>query len=85
MAKLIVVSVKDSAVGVFSRPFFVPTVGLAVRSFTDEVNRAAEDNQVYRHPDDYVLFRLGSFDEETGIFENDVQSILCQGSLVKVR
>lgn len=67
--KLFVVSVKDNAAQMFGRPIFVPALGLANRQFSDEVNRAAEDNQYYKHPEDFDLYHLGVFDDETGLFE----------------
>lgn len=67
--KMIVVSIKDRAAHAFGRPFYVPSVGVAIRSFQDEVNRAAEDNQMFQHPDDFDLFDLGSFDDNSGCFE----------------
>ena len=67
--KMIVVSIKDRAADAFGRPFYVPSVGVAIRSFQDEVNRASDDNQMYQHSDDFDLFELGSFDDSTGTFE----------------
>lgn len=66
-----VVAVKDRAVDAFSRPFFVPTVPAATRSFSDEVNRQAQDNPMYAHPDDYDLYVLATFDENSGVFASD--------------
>lgn len=66
MAILEVVSVFDRAVGGYGRPFFVPSIGAAVRSFIDEVNRDAPDNPMHKHPDDYDLFHIGSFDDSIG-------------------
>lgn len=71
MAKLVVVAVRDKALEAFMRPFFVPARGMAARSFQDEVNRAADDNSMYKHPQDYDLYYLGSFDEESGVFTNN--------------
>lgn len=65
---LFVVSVKDRASDVFSRPFFVPHRNVAVRDFTDEVNRSASDNQLNKHPDDFDLYLLGQFDDASGAF-----------------
>ncbi|AXH75551.1 MAG: nonstructural protein [Microviridae sp.] len=65
-----VVSVYDRAADAFGRPIFVSSVGQAIRSFQDEVNRNASDNQMYGHPDDFDLYRLGSWDDSTGKFEN---------------
>lgn len=66
--KQVVVAVRDSAVDAYARPFFVPSTAVAVRSFRDEVNRA--ESPMHAHPGDYELFELGSFDEESGKFEN---------------
>lgn len=64
-----VCSVFDSATRLYGQPFYVSAVGGALRSFADEVNRAATDNQLYQHPEDFELFWLANYDDETGIFE----------------
>jgi len=65
---LYIVPVKDRAADVFNRPFFVPHRNVAVRDFTDEVNRAAPDNALHKHPDDFDLYLLGQFDDSNGAF-----------------
>lgn len=62
-----IVTVLDKALGAYSRPMCVPSVGIAVRSFTDEVNRQDSNNEMYKHPEDFVLYGIGEFDEETGV------------------
>lgn len=64
-----VMSVFDRASDTFGTPFFVVSVGAGHRSFRDEVNRKADDNQLYRHPEDFSLHRLGTFDDVSGVFE----------------
>jgi hypothetical protein len=71
-----VVCVKDRAAEVFNRPFFVPHRNVAVRDFTDEVNRSAADNQLNKHPDDFDLYLLGTYDDNTGSFSLDVPTVL---------
>lgn len=66
--KRAVCAVFDSAVQSYGQPFFVPAVGAALRSFVDEVNRKAPDNALNAHPEDFVLFHLADFDDETGEF-----------------
>lgn len=68
MPRINVFSVRDRIADVFGRPFFVPTVGQAIRSFGDALN-STDDNEMVKHPDDFDLFHLGEFDDETGIFE----------------
>lgn len=70
MSNLFVCSVFDSALGAYSRPFFVPSTGMAVRSFSDEVNRPGEDNPMFAHSEDFVLFQLAQFDDFDGTFDD---------------
>lgn len=80
----IIVAVRDAKADSFGRPFFVPTVGLGVRSFQDEVNRAAEDNAFYRHPEDFALYELGTYDDETAcLSSHSVPKLLIQADQVK--
>ena len=67
--KYVVVTVFDRAAGAYSRPAYVGAVGLAVRSFQDEVNRDAPDNELFKHPDDFDLYHLGHWDDVGGTFE----------------
>ncbi|UOF82846.1 DNA binding protein vP5 [Microviridae sp.] len=75
-----IVSVKDRAADVFNRPFFVPHRNVAIRDFTDEVNRSAADNHLNKHPDDFDLYLLGQFDDNTGTFiAEEGPSVLVRG------
>lgn len=70
-----VFAVFDTAAGVFSRPVFVQSTGMMLRSFSDEVNRSAEDNPMNRHSDDFALFHLGQFDDGVARFELFTQPV----------
>jgi len=63
--KLLVFSVYDAKAEAFMRPFFAPTRGLAIRSFRDGVNAGGEE-PLAKHPEDYTLYEVGSFDEGSG-------------------
>lgn len=63
-----VMSVRDVKASAYGRPIFTASVAAACRSFTDEVNRNHEENTMYYHPEDFALFHLGSYDDETGRF-----------------
>lgn len=60
----LVCAVFDSAVAAYMQPFFVPSKGVAVRSFTDEVCRSG--SPMAAHPEDYFLFVLGAYDDIQG-------------------
>ena len=84
--KYVVVSIKDRAADAFGRPAFVPSVGVAIRSFSDEVNRNDSENQMYAHPDDFDLFELASYDDSTGIVEMlDQPKLLILGKNAKTQ
>lgn len=62
----VIVAVYDSAAACYGRPVFSASLGLAVRSFTDEVNRVADENPMNKHSKDFVLFEIGSYDDGVG-------------------
>lgn len=64
----LVVSVRDSATGIFGQPWFVVARGQAIRAFTDEVNRKGADSDLARHPEDFELYVVAEFDEISGRF-----------------
>lgn len=61
--KLVVMAIRDAAVGSFMRPIFVQSIGQATRMFADEVNRKADDNLVHHHPEHFSLWHFGDFDD----------------------
>lgn len=65
---LSIVSIYDRVAKMYSRPAFVQSRGAAIRAFGDEVRRVDPNNEVNRHPGDYELQFLGTFDDDTGIF-----------------
>lgn len=76
-------AVFDHASGLFGSPFFVAAVGQAIRSFTDEVNRAAPDNALHAHPEDFDLHCLGQWDDQTGDCFQPDRRVLVRGKEVK--
>lgn len=61
--------VRDRALDAYGVPLFVASKGQAIRSFSDEVNREDASNSLHKHPEDYELFYLGEYDDETATFE----------------
>lgn len=65
-----IVCVFDEAVGCFGNPMAVVSLGAAIRQFQDEVNRQDENNLLFKHPEHFVLYQVGIFDDNEGRFEN---------------
>lgn len=59
-------TVLDAKSGGFHTPFFAPTDGHALRSFQELVT--APDTIPGKHPEDFSLHRIGSFNSETAEF-----------------
>lgn len=57
----------DTKVSAFGTPFFMTHVGHAVRAVVE----LAQDQSttVARYPNDFHLYELGAFDDQTGAFE----------------
>ena len=62
-------TIRDSAAALYGRPFYVQGPAVAVRSFTDEVNKAEPQNDLFNHPEDFELFELGTYNDATAVFE----------------
>lgn len=79
-----VFAVYDRQGEAYATPMFIPMTGQAVRSFTDQINKPAEDNPLYQHPDDFDLWCLGAYDTSTGLFTENSPHVVCLGKNVKL-
>ena len=73
--KLNIYSIYDTASGLYSRPFFTPSDAEAIRSFSD-ISQDAE-HPIGKHPEDYTLFRIGTFDDNKALINNEENESLC--------
>jgi len=78
------VAIRDRAADVYNTPAFVPSLGVAIRSFSDEVNRVDNNNQLNKHPEDFDLFYLGEYDDSSGEFEAVRPQQIAIGKDIKV-
>lgn len=62
--KIKMYAIYDSAAGAYLQPFFFHQDGLALRAISDCV--ADPSHNFAKHPDDYTLFYIGEFDDQTG-------------------
>lgn len=64
----VVCSVFDVKAGIFSNPFYSPNLLVAKRDFS----RGCTDpsSGLFCHPEDYSLFHLANFDDESGVFKS---------------
>lgn len=61
-------AVFDKVAGVFGPPFVAVTPGVASRMVADELRRP--DSMYAQHAEDFALYHVGSFEEQTGVVES---------------
>lgn len=82
---LFIFIVLDSKSAQFGTPMFLPSEGVAIRSFSDEVNRSDPQNLVYSHPEDFHLYKAGKYDTLTGEFKTITPQSLVSAISCKVQ
>lgn len=76
-----IITVRDRAIEAYGQPFFVRAIGEAIRSFVDETNRT--ESAIGAHPEDYELYEIGEFDEDTGTITPNKPRLIAKGKDVK--
>jgi len=65
-----VFSIYDAKAKAFQSPFYMVTLGQALRAFDDLVNE--KDSFVNKHPEDYQLYQVAEYDDSNATFQNRV-------------
>ena len=52
----------------FGQPFYQAEIGSAIRLYSDLVNEP--QSFINKHPSDYILFEIGTWDDNKGVFTN---------------
>ena len=76
--KLIIFSVYDQKAEAYLPPFFIPNAAMAQRTFSEAVN--SPSHQFGKHPADYTLIELGTFDDgKATIHPHEIAKTVCTG------
>lgn len=67
-------SVFDVKTEEYSAPFYSPTLAAGERAFGDVLGDP--ESVLAKHPEDYQLYHLGSFDTESGRFSPEVPRLI---------
>lgn len=70
----------DEKAGAYAPPIFLQKDGMALRAFEDEVNN--DRSRIHAHPEDYSLYKLGSFNDESGKIDSNIPEFMVKGSSV---
>ncbi len=75
--KLNIYTIFDTASGLYLRPFFNTSDGAALRAFSDIATDP--DHEVGKHPEDYSLFRIGIYDDNTAVLTAENRDCIATG------
>lgn len=75
---LILFTVKDLKAESFGRPILQRALGEAIRAFSDEVNN--RESLLNSHPEDFQLFRIGTFSQLTGELVPEIPVHICSAT-----
>lgn len=74
----LVFAIWDGAAGAYSQPFFAVKNEVALRMFNSACSDKASN--LFKYPEQFTLFRLGSFDDNLGTFENEKAPVPLAGA-----
>lgn len=60
------VTLKDIKTGAYQAPTAVAHLGAAIRAFEDGIKSPNKDTDIARHPEDFELYELGTYNDENG-------------------
>ena len=80
---MIICAVRDVAASVYGNPFCVSSQGAAVRSFINEINSRSPESVMAAHYKDFDLYKIGEFDEATGIVVSFAPELLLRGTVAR--
>ncbi|AXL14764.1 nonstructural protein [Microviridae sp.] len=76
--KLKIFTIYDQKAHAYITPFFLPEEAMAIRTFGDCCND--KSHQFGRHPEDYTLFNIGAWADNTAqIVMNNAPITICNG------
>jgi len=72
--KTVVCALYDKKAQCFKTPFYLPRLEMAARSLSGAVN-SPEKNDLSEYPEDFALYHLATYDDETGNFRNETPPV----------
>lgn len=76
-------AIYDQKLEAYNRPFFLISDGVAIRAFQDEINN--KESELSKHPDDYELYKIGEYNEETGEINPNLPQLIASGRALVYR
>lgn len=80
-------AVFDSKAATYGIPFADQRIESAIRNFSDAVNDGSNPGNLWhKHPEDFSLFEIGEFNQETGeIISNRPKNLITASAIRSIR
>ena len=72
MANSRIYAIFDNKAKAYMAPFTTVNAETAIRTFREHANNP--ETVFARHPNDFCLFEIGTFDDQTGIVDNHIEN-----------
>lgn len=78
-------AIHDTTAKSWAAPFFQRTDVAAIRAMAAAVNTEDRNNQLFTNPEDFNLYHVGTFNEETGTVsaDSDMPKLIVNGIKLK--
>lgn len=77
-------SIHDRSIDAFQPVGCVRAKGEAIRYFQDQINDEQRGGPLYKHPDDFDLYIVGTFDDATGTITGTKAEKIADGKQLKL-
>lgn len=72
-------AIYDAKAKAYLAPFYFAQQGQATRVFADCINDPTKQHAFARNPEDYSIWQIGTFDDETAAILNSDRELLANG------
>lgn len=76
--------IHDRSINAYINLHCVRAEGQAIRQFQDAVNDQAAGGSIHKHPDDYDLYRVGTYDDDNGAVTPESPKKICDGKQLAI-
>jgi len=75
-----VMVIRDVKVEAYMQPFTAQSIGIAERSFQDAMNNPNKDTDISKHPEDFELYCIGTYDDAMAKVEGHEPQFIMKGA-----
>lgn len=76
--ELFVIALRDIKANMYGKPGFATNIGAEIRAFGDQV-KDPQSGTLNKHPEDFELYQLAIYDDNTGKFREEVKQLAVGG------